>query len=286
MNLHSALLAIGCRGRVGDIGILTHLAREEKRRCPHEQRDNHNKQHALVYEAKHAQHARNAFANVARQATGGVDECRRSRATGAREKRQLGHERPCHDFHAHKRDHDGNLRALGPFGKQEGGEHLAHHENLIEARERNAAMQQDARGHDNHAREHGRQRGLPAKIIKRRTRLGECGPDGEIRDADCRKHARRNGFKRHAQQVRERHGRSLDARTRRLTRADRLRHNRANHQGQQRLHGTHNLGAHLGHNRASQIGKHVRHRGIHHCLPGAYLGIHFAACHQQECKRN
>ena len=167
----------------------------------------------MVYEAKHAQHARNAFANVARQAAGGVHECRRSRTTSAREKRQLGHERPCHDFHAHKRDHDGDLRTLGPFGKQEGGEHLAHHENLIEARECNATVQQNARGHDNHAREHGCQSGLPGKIIERCTRLGKCGPDGEIRDADCRKYTRGNGLKRHAQQVRERHGSDLGART-------------------------------------------------------------------------
>ena len=167
----------------------------------------------MVYEAKHAQHARNAFADVTCQAASGVHECGGSRATGAREKRQLGHERPCHDFHAHKRDDDGDLRALRPLGKQEGGEHLDHHEDLIEARERNAAMQQDARGHDDHAREHGRQRGLPGKIIERRTRLGKGGPDGKIRDAYCRKHARGNGLKRHAQQVRERHGRSLGART-------------------------------------------------------------------------
>ena len=74
-------------------------------------------------------------------------------------------------------------------------------------------MQQDARCHDSHAREHGRQRGLPGKIVKRCTRLGKGGPDGEISDADCCKHARRNGLKGHAQQARERHRRGLGART-------------------------------------------------------------------------
>ena len=105
----------------------------------------------MIYEAKHAQYTRKALTNVTRQATCGVHERGWSRTTSTREKCQFDHKRPCHDLHAHKGDDNGDLRAFGPFGKQECGKHLAQHEYLVEARERDAAMQQDTRSHDDHA---------------------------------------------------------------------------------------------------------------------------------------
>ena len=133
----------------------------------------------MIYEAKHAQYTRKALTNVPRQATCGVHERGWSRTTSTREKCQFDHKRPCHDLHAHKGDDNGNLRAFGPFGKQECGKHLAQHEYLVEARERDAAMQQDTRNHDDHAREHGRNGSLPGKIIKWGTGLGKRGPNGK-----------------------------------------------------------------------------------------------------------